>query len=82
MFSLLFWLLSTGRLYTRSQHQEIVEPLRERIEDQRVQLEKAIETNDRLTTAVQNLVVPAHTASTALREIAKEAKRPVEGGGE
>lgn len=39
------------------------------------------ETIDRLTTATQNLAVPAHTAATALRHISKAAEA-AQGGDE
>lgn len=37
-------------------------------------IDKQNETIERLTTATQNLAVPAHTAATALRQIAKAAE--------
>ena len=64
MFTLLFYLLATGRMMTRQQHNEIVEP-----KDETISFQK--ETIDRLTTAVQNYAVSAHTGSTALRQISK-----------
>jgi hypothetical protein len=66
MFAGLFWMLASGRLYTRAQHHEIVKDKDETISFQR----SAIRS---LTKATQDLAVPAHTASYALHQLEKRA---------
>lgn len=65
-----------GWLIPKRTHDREIRERDETIARQRAQLDKALETNSRLTTAVQNLTVPAHTSATALRAIAKEAGDP------
>jgi hypothetical protein len=62
-----------GWLIPKRWHERAMRDKDETIARQRRQLDEALETNARLTTAVQNLTVPAHTAATALRSIAREA---------
>lgn len=66
-------LIFVGWLIPKRWHERAMREKDDTIARQRDQLDKALETNARLTTAVQNLTVPAHTAATALRQIAKEA---------
>ena len=63
-----------GWLIPKRWHERAMRDKDETIARQRRQLDAALETNAKLTTAVQNLTVPAHTAATALRSIAKEAQ--------
>ena len=71
-----------GWLIPKRTHEREMRDKDETIARQRKQLDDAIENNARLTSAVQNLVVPANTSATALRSIAKEAEKPRATGGD
>ncbi len=66
-----------GWLIPKRQHDREMRDKDATIEFQRGTIEKQTDTIGRLTTATQNLAVPAHTAATALRSIAREAEKKV-----
>jgi hypothetical protein len=66
MFAGLFWMLATGRMYTRSQHREILTPR----EEENKRLWSAV---DKLTSALQKLTVNSDLTVQTFRSIDKTA---------
>ncbi len=64
-----------GWLIPKRQHDRAMGDKDRTIAFQRDTIEKQADTIGRLTTATHNLAVPAHTAATALRSIAREAEK-------